>query len=132
MISPATILRRVTEKIIKRRPVIALVNNSLPFFTCSALSPPVMIWIVAISIITRETAPATPARNWRSAIVNPLVSTLRQPRAVSIAVSPQLPLGSMARTTLGWRIPFTAKAKADKCARIEVCFLPGRELVIQR
>ena len=85
--------RRVTEKIIKMRPVIALVNSSLPFLTCSALSPPVMIWIVATSIITSEIPPATPAKNLRRVMVKPLVSTLKQPRAVSMAVSPQLPLG---------------------------------------
>ncbi len=85
MISPATILRRVTEKIINRRPVIAPVNSSLPFLTCSALSPPVMIWIVAASMMTRAIAPAVPARKVRSAEVNPLVLTGMQPRAVSMA-----------------------------------------------
>lgn len=68
------ILRRVTEKMIKMRPVTAPVKSSLPFLTCSALSAPVMIWMVAISIITREMAPAVPARNVNREAVKPLVS----------------------------------------------------------
>lgn len=96
MISPATIRSRVTEKMIKSKPVIALVKSSLPFFTCSALSPPVIIWMVAMSIITSEMAPAVPARNLRSETVKPLVSTLKHPSAVSTAVSPQSPFGLMA------------------------------------
>lgn len=75
-------------------PVIAPVNNSLPFLTLSALSPPVIIWIVAISIITSAIAPAVPARNPNNVDVKSPVWTLRQPSAVSIAVSPQLPVGS--------------------------------------
>lgn len=43
MISPAMILKRATEKMMKRRPVIAPVKSSFPFLTCSALSPPVII-----------------------------------------------------------------------------------------
>lgn len=62
MISPAMILRRVTEKMIKRRPVTAPVKSSLPFLTCSALLPPVMIWMVAANMTTRAMAPAVPAR----------------------------------------------------------------------
>ncbi len=88
---------RVTEKIIKNRPVMAPVNNSLPFLTCSALSPPVIIWMVAMSIITREIAPAIPARNPRSAAVKPLVSKGIQPSAVSMPL-PALQVGSIART----------------------------------
>lgn len=74
----------------------ALVKSSLPFLTCSALSPPVIIWIVAASMITREIAPAVPARKVRSETVKPLVSTLKHPSAVSTAVSPQLPFGLIA------------------------------------
>lgn len=96
MISPATIRRRVTEKMIKRSPVTALVKSSLPFLTCSALSPPVIIWMVAASMITSEIAPAVPARKVRRETVKPLVSTLKHPRAVSTAVSPQLPFGLIA------------------------------------
>lgn len=96
MISPATIRRRVTEKMIKSKPVMALVKSSLPFLTCSALSPPVIIWIVAASMMTREIAPAVPARKVRSETVKPLVSTLKHPSAVSTAVSPQLPFGLIA------------------------------------
>jgi len=79
------ILSRVTEKMIKSSPVMAPVNSSLPFLTCSALSPPVMIWMVAISIIMREMAPAVPARKVSKAEVKPSVLTGIQPRAVSIA-----------------------------------------------
>lgn len=75
----------------------ALVKSSLPFLTASALSPPVMIWIVATSMMTSEMAPAVPAKKVRRETVKPRVSTLRQPRAVSMAVVPQFPLGSMAR-----------------------------------
>ena len=131
MISPATMRSRVTEKMIKRRPVIALVKSSLPFLTASALSPPVMIWIVAISINTREIAPAVPAKNVKSSTVNPFVSTLKQPRAVSMAVAPQLPLGSIART--GFFVDRTtaiAKAKEGKCVRMEICLFPGNFFVI--
>lgn len=74
----------------------ALVKSSLPFLTASALSPPVIIWMVAMSMITSEMAPAVPARKVRRETVKPLVSTLKQPSAVSIACSPQLPLGSIA------------------------------------
>ena len=95
MISPAMILRRVTEKIIKTRPVMAPVKSSLPFFTCSALSPPVMIWTVAASMTTSEIAPAMPARKVRREEVKPVVSKGIQPRAVSIPVPP-LQVGSMA------------------------------------
>ncbi len=122
MISPAMMRSSVTEKIIKRSPVIALVKSSLPFFTASALSPPVMIWIVAISMITNEMAPAVPARKVRRETVKPLVSTLRQPSAVSIACSPQLPFGSMARA----RRVDTRKKKLESrgtentCVRMEV------------
>jgi len=97
------ILRRVTEKIINNNPVTAPVKSSLPFLTCSALSPPVMIWMVAINITTRAMAPAVPARKVRRAEVKPLVSYGIQPRAVSIAPSPQSPVGYMvpvARTGL--------------------------------
>lgn len=90
------ILSKVTEKMIKRRPVMAPVKSSLPFLTCSALSPPVMIWIVAKSIMTREIAPAVPARKPRRVEVNPVVLTDKQPRAVSIASAPQEPVGSKA------------------------------------
>ena len=82
MISPAIILRRVTEKIINNSPVMAPVKSSLPFLTCSALSPPVMIWIVAINIITRDMAPAVPARNVSKAEVKPEVEVGMQPRPV--------------------------------------------------
>ena len=95
MISPAMILSRVTEKIMKSRPVMAPVNNSLPFLTCSALSPPVMIWIVAMSMMISEMAPAVPARKVNKASVKPLVLTGMQPRAVSIPVPP-LQVGSKA------------------------------------
>lgn len=109
----------------------ALVKSSLPFLTASALSPPVIIWIVAMSMITREIAPAVPARNWRRVIVKPFVSTLKQPSAVLMAVSPQLPLGSIARTGLFIdRTPAAAKAMAGKCVRMEVCFLPGKKFFI--
>lgn len=74
MISPAMILRSVTEKIMKSSPVTAPPKSSLPFLTASALSPPVMIWMVAISIIMSEIAPAVPARKVKRAEVNPLVS----------------------------------------------------------
>lgn len=74
MISPAMIFRRVTEKMIKRRPVTAAVKSSLPFLTASALSPPVMIWKVAISMTTKAMAPAVPARKVSRAEVKPLVS----------------------------------------------------------
>ena len=84
MISPAMILRRVTEKMIKRRPVIAPVKSSLPFLTCSALLPPVIIWIVAISMITREMAPAVLARKVRRVEVKPEVEVERQPKPVEI------------------------------------------------
>ena len=90
--------KSVTEKMINRSPVTALVKSSLPFLTASALSPPVMIWTVAMSMITKEIAPAVPARKVRSETVKPRVSTLRHPRAVSMACSPQLPLGSIALT----------------------------------
>lgn len=82
-------------------------------------------------MITKEMAPAVPARKVRSETVKPFVSTLRQPRAVSIACSPQLPLGSIACT--GFFIektPATAKAMAGKCVRMEVCFLPGKKFFI--
>lgn len=95
MISPAIILSKVTEKIIKSSPVTAPVNNSLPFLTLSALSPPDMIWIVAISMMTREIAPAMPARNPRSCDVKPLGSTFRQPKAVSMLL-PSAQVGSKA------------------------------------
>ena len=103
IIPPATICKSVTEKIIKRRPVMAPVNSSLPFLTCSALSPPVMIWTVATNMITREIAPAVPARKVRRAEVKPEVLTGRQPSAVSMAWSPQLPVGSKASDSLGAR-----------------------------
>lgn len=102
MISPAMILRRVTEKIIKTRPVMAPVKSSLPFLTCSALSPPVMIWTVAASMMTREMAPAVPARKPRRVEVKPVVSKGIQPRAVSIPLPP-LQVGSMAWAKLGDR-----------------------------
>ncbi len=56
---------------------------------------------MAASIITSEMAPAVPARKVKSAEVNPEVLTGRQPRAVSIAWSPQSPVGSKARASLG-------------------------------
>ena len=96
MISPAIILSKVTEKIIKSRPVTAPVKSSLPFLTLSALSPPDMIWMVAISIMTREMAPAIPARNPSSCEVKPLGSTFRHPRAVLICLSLQPTVGSKA------------------------------------
>lgn len=129
MISPATIRRRVTEKIMKRRPVMALVKSSLPFLTASALSPPVMIWTVATNMMTSEIAPAVPARNVRSSTVKPRVSTLKQPRAVSIAVAPQLPFGSMARAK-GGKARVSTEERERKYGRIEICFLSGDELVI--
>ncbi len=94
MISPAIILSKVTENRIERTPVMAPVKSSLPFLTCSALSPPVMICTVAISMMMSEMPPAMPAKNDSRAVVKPLVVTLRQPRAVSMAVAPQLPVGS--------------------------------------
>lgn len=81
---PATICSKVTEKIIKRSPVIAPVNNSLPFLTCSALSPPVIIWMVATSIKTNEIAPASPAKKVSNADVKPFVEVEIQPRPVKI------------------------------------------------
>ncbi len=95
MISPAIILSKVTEKMIKSRPVTAPVKSSLPFLTLSALSPPDMIWIVAISMMTREMAPAMPARNPRSWEVKPLGSTFIHPKAVSILL-PSAQVGSKA------------------------------------
>lgn len=68
----------------KRSPVMAPVKSSLPFLTCSALSPPVMIWTVAISMITSEIAPAVPAKNAKSAEVKPDVEVEMQPRPVLI------------------------------------------------
>ena len=124
------ILSRVTEKIIKRSPVTAPVNNSLPFLTCSALSPPVMIWIVAASMITSEIAPAVPARKVRRASVKPLVLTGIHPSAVSIAWSPQVPVGSKARVILGETREARAKRKTASCVRIEVCFLSGKNFFI--
>lgn len=102
MISPATIRRIDTEKIINKSPVIAPVNNSLPFLTCSALLPPVIIWIVAMSIMMMEIPPAKPVRKVRRAEENPAVEVGIQPRPVLIcgfvAELPGHPLvGSMAR-----------------------------------
>ena len=124
------ILRRVTEKMIKRRPVMAPVKSSLPFFTCSALSPPVMIWTVAASMTTSEIAPAVPARKVRREEVKPVVSKGIQPRAVSIPVPP-LQVGSMAWAKLGDRRPADAKAMAGKYVRIEIWFLSGQNFFIQ-
>lgn len=93
MISPAIILSKVTEKMIKSKPVTAPVKSSLPFLTLSVLSPPDMIWIVAISMITREMAPAMPARKPSNCEVKPLGSTFKQPRAVSILL-PSAQVGS--------------------------------------
>lgn len=97
MISPAMILRRVTEKIIKMRPVTAPVKSSLPFLTCSALSPPVMIWMVAANMMTREMAPEMPARKVRIWAVKPWVSNFIQPRPVWIPLSPLHNSGPEAR-----------------------------------
>lgn len=110
----------------------ALVKSSFPFLTCSALSPPVMIWMVAINIITNEMAPAVPARNWRSAMVKPLVSTLRHPRAVLIAVSPQLPFGSIALMgeveTRKYSVESTGTERT--CVRMDIWFLSGKSFFI--
>lgn len=84
-----------------------------------------------MSMITREIAPAVPARKVRREMVKPRVSTLKQPNAVSMAVGPQLPLGSIARTGLLIdKNPAAAKAKAVKYVRMEVCFLPGKKFFI--
>lgn len=68
----------------KRSPVIAPVKSSLPFLTCSALSPPVIIWMVATNIIRSEITPAVPARNVRRALENPAVEVGMQPSPVLI------------------------------------------------
>lgn len=124
------ILSRVTEKIIKRSPVTAPVNNSLPFLTCSALSPPVIIWIVAASMMTSEIAPAVPARKVSRAEVKPVVLTGMHPSAVSIAWSPQVPVGLKARASLGERREERGKRKTASCVRIEACFLSGKNFFI--
>lgn len=74
MISPAIIRKRVTEKIIKNKPVIPPVKSSLPFLTCSGLAPPVIIMMVAKSMTKRAIRPTTPTRKPRREEVNPLVS----------------------------------------------------------
>lgn len=111
----------------KSSPVIAPVNNSLPFLTCSALSPPVIIWIVATSMMTSEIAPAVPARKVSSADVKPDVLTGRQPSAVSIASSPQLPVGSNANVFLGKERPDSIMVSAGKYVRMEIWFLSGKD-----
>ena len=138
MISPAIIFSRVTEKMIKRRPVIAPVKSSLPFFTCSALSAPVMIWMVAISIMTSEMAPAIPARKVRRAELKPAVEVGMQPRPVLIwGLRSELPVqpavGSSARAGRAdkyrvWSIEYRTRVA---CARIETCFLSGKNFFIR-
>lgn len=76
----------MTEKTINSNPTMAPVNNSLPFWTCSALPPAVIIWMVPASITARAIAPLIPAAKVRRAWVRApsLDSYGRQPRAVSI------------------------------------------------
>ena len=62
----------------------APVKSSLPFLTCSALSPPVMIWIVAVNMMISEMAPAVPAKKVRRAEVKPEVEVEMQPKPVLI------------------------------------------------
>lgn len=85
MISPATIRKMVTEKMMKSSPATAPVNSSLPFLTCSALSPPVMIWNTAISMMMSEIPPARPTKNLRRATEKPAVEVGIQPRPVLIS-----------------------------------------------
>lgn len=127
--------KRVTEKIIKRRPVMAPVKSSLPFLTCSALSPPVMIWMVATSMITRETAPAVPARKTKREEVKPEVEVEMQPRPVLICgLVSELPgqpaVGSTARASGVLKNRVEAKARVSKYDRMDLCFLSGKELFI--
>lgn len=112
--------------------MIAPVNSSLPFLTCSALSPPVMIWTVATSMMTREMAPAVPARKVRSAEVNPEVLTGKQPRAVSIALSPQPPVGSKASIGLASdkKLRMKSRERAMMYVRMDVWFLSGKDFFI--
>lgn len=137
MISPAIILSKVTENTIKSKPVIAPVNNSLPFLTCSALSPPVMIWMVAASMMTREMAPAIPARKVRRAAVKPVVEVGIQPRPVKIwGLVSELPghptVGSMARVCVGdTKRLAVAEAMAGKYVRMGVWFLSGKNFFIK-
>lgn len=83
-------------------------------------------------MITSEIAPAVPAKNLRRAMVKPLVSTGRQPKAVSIAVVPQLPFGSKALTGEKREKLYKAISSGTikRCVRIEVWFLPGKRCFI--
>ena len=74
--------------------MIAPVKSSFPFWTCSALPPAVMIWIVPASMIASEIAPLIPAAKVRRALVSAPSLDLNgmHPRAVSIPLR-QFPSG---------------------------------------
>lgn len=87
MISPAKVRRRVTEKIIKKRPTMAAVKSSRPLRDFSISPEAVMIWTVPVSMTAREISPLIPMRKVRRVEVR-LSPYEIQPRAVSSELGP--------------------------------------------
>jgi len=71
--------------------------------------------------MTREIAPAVPARKVSRAEVKPVVLTGKQPSAVSIALSPQSPVGSNANIFLG-----IISERNARYVRMKACFQSGK------
>ncbi len=92
--------------------------------------------MVATSIITREMAPAVPAKNTKRAEVKPDVEVEIHPRPVLIwGLVSELPghpaVGSTAEARGALKKRVRAKTRLSKCDRIDLCFLSGKELFIQ-